>query len=111
MPPKKYDIKLVKETTTKKNKMNRKHIHFERLDKKEMPLSEVKTLYKELVQKSNLNPDKAMVIGMSKNRYFTLKTLNQDDFKEFDEEYLENKPAEVQEMLREFYSFDFVVLN
>ena len=108
---KKYDIKLVKEFTTNKNKMNRKQIEFKRLDKKKMSLNEVNTLYKDLVKSSDLDPDKVMIIGMNPNRFFTLKTLNKDDFTEFAEDYLENKPAEVQEMLSEFDSIQLVLLN
>lgn len=107
----KYQITLVKEFTSKNKKINRQQIEFKRRDKKMMSLDEVNRMYKELVKEENLNEDNIMIVGLNQNRYFTLKSFNQEDFTQFDEDYLQNKPKEVREMLKEFYSIDFVIYN
>ena len=106
-----YDIRLVKEFVTNNKKLHRFQIEFKRKDKKMMSLDEINKIYKEFVEEENLNEDDIMIVGLNQNRYFTLKSLNQDDFTEFDEDYLENKPKEVKDMLKEFYSFEFILLK
>jgi hypothetical protein len=61
---------------------------------------DVERIYKDLLESEDLNPENIVIVGMSQNRYFTLKSLGESDMSQYDEEYLANKPEDVREMLK-----------
>jgi len=104
-----YDINVVKELVSKDKKQRRRQIEFRRKDKEMISLEDVENLYKELIEEDlDIDPKKVIVVGENQERYYTLKALNATSILEFDDDYLSNKPADIQDVLTHFYKLEFI---
>jgi hypothetical protein len=105
----KYNITLVKEQRTKNKKELRKQIEIVRKDGKIIKLNDIENLYNKVISK-NINPQNIIVVGLNGERYITLKGLKESNMRNFgDEEYLQNKPKNIRNMLTKFTRIEFIV--
>ena len=55
-------------------------------------------------------PEKVVVVGLNGERYITLKGLNETYMRDYgDDEYLQNKPDNIRELLTTFTRVEFIV--
>jgi hypothetical protein len=55
-------------------------------------------------------PENVIVVGLSGERYITLKGLKESYMRDYgDEEYLQNKPKSIRELLTRFTRIEFII--
>jgi hypothetical protein len=104
-----YNIKLVKVSPTRNRKDTRRQIEVTRRDNRLISLDEVKSFYDDLLQEGK-NPDQICIVGLNAERLTTIKSFDDKEvFDEFDEEYLQNKPEGIRDLLTHYSRVELIL--
>lgn len=103
-----YNMKLVKTINTKKMGTI-KHIQFNKKDNKLITLEEVNNMYHKLMNGAGLSPDQIRIVGLNDEQFVTLKGYGDEEFADYWDDYLQNKPTAVQDKLNKFENIQFIV--
>lgn len=104
-----YNIKLVKKVYIPKFKKERKQFSIVKKNKQMIDIDDIQAIYKQFID-NGIEADRISILGLNGERLTTIKSFESaDTFDYFDDEYLQGKPDEIKDKLREFYNLQVII--